>query len=363
MTDTALKERLDLVRKHTIYEVIHGSHAYGMNTPTSDMDKKGICLIPDDNLYFGGETFEQQDSGWTDEKGNKEDKVVYSLSKFMGLATDCNPNIIEVLFADPSDILVMTEAGKLLRDNRRMFLSTKARHKFTGYAVSQLKRIETHKRWIDNPPPQPKLADFVHDKEFYIGPLGTQLPDGMKVKKIEPAAPPPYDWPADIATLMVGGLRMWFENFYRRHIRHPEKGMWFKITAEVYDKSGHESKKKDWDNYVTWKKNRNPARAVLEEKSGYDTKHAAHLVRLLRMGYEIMNLGEVIVKRPDAKELLSIRNGAWSFEQIIEYAQEMNAKIEEAEKTSKLPRSPDFKAIKALQIALTKSALKTAGSF
>lgn len=343
--DKNLQERLDLVRKHTIYEVVHGSYAYGMNTPTSDMDLKGICLIPDEALYFGGEVFEQQDGGWTDEKGNKQDKVVYSLAKFMNLATDCNPNIIEVLFADQADVLVMTEAGQTLRDNRRLFLSTKARHKFTGYAVSQLKRIETHKRWIDNPPPQPKLEEFVHNKDFVVGPLGTELPNGAKILsirdmtpedlKLAPAETPEYDF---------------------------TKGKWHVVTCRVYDKSGHESKKKDWDNYTTWKKNRNPARSALEEKSGYDTKHAAHLVRLLRMGYEILTLGEVIVKRPDAKELLGIRNGNWTYDQVIEYAEEMDRKIEEAEKTSKLPRNPDYKAIKALQIQMTKDALKTVGA-
>jgi predicted nucleotidyltransferase len=344
--DRNLQERLDLVRRHTIYEVIHGSHAYGMNTPTSDVDKKGIALIPDDDLYFGGDVFEQQDGGWTDEKGNKEDKVIYSLAKFMNLATECNPNIIEVLFADESDILVMTPAGKVLRDNRHIFLSTKARHKFTGYAVSQLLRIKTHKRWIDNPVPQPKIEDFTHNRDFVVGPLGAELPNGAKILsirkmtpedlKLDPTLTPDYDF---------------------------TDGKWHVVTCRVCDKSGYDSKKKDWDNYTTWRKNRNPARAALEEASGFDTKHAAHLVRLLRMGYEILTLGEVIVKRPDAKELLSIRNGAWTYEQVLAYAEDMDKKIEEAEKTSKLPRSPDYKKIKQLQITLTKSALHEAGSF
>lgn len=343
--DKALQDRLDLVREHTIYEVIHGSHAYGMNTATSDTDKKGICLIPDENLYFGGETFDQQDGGWTDEKGAKEDKVVYSLAKFVNLATECNPNIIEVLFCDESDILVMTDAGRELRENRKIFLSAKARHKFTGYAVSQLKRIETHKRWIDNPPPQVKIEDFIHERDFVVGPLGSELPNGAKIiniremvpedLKLDPTLTPDYDF---------------------------TKGAWHVVTCRVTDKSGYDGKKKDWDNYVTWRKNRNPARAVLEEASGFDTKHAAHLVRLLRMGYEILTLGEVIVKRPDAKELLSIRNGAWSYEKVIAYAEEMDKKIEDAEKVTKLPKLPDYDAIKALQIKLTKDALKAVGA-
>ncbi|AEZ66297.1 hypothetical protein phiTE_131 [Pectobacterium phage phiTE] len=38
-------------------------------------------------------------------------------------------------------------------------------------------------------------------------------------------------------------------------------------------------------------KNRNAARHELEEKFGYDTKHAMHLVRLLRMSQEILETG------------------------------------------------------------------------
>ena len=69
-------------------------------------------------------------------------------------------------------------------------------------------------------------------------------------------------------------------------------------------------------------------RRELEIKSGYDTKHAAMLVRLLRVGYEILTTGKVIVKRPDAEELLAVKNGAWSFEKVMEFKDEMEGKLE-----------------------------------
>jgi len=46
---------------------------------------------------------------------------------------------------------------------------------------------------------------------------------------------------------------------------------------------------------------------VLEAKFGFDTKHAMHLIRLLRMAREILETGVVHVKRPDAEELSAIR--------------------------------------------------------
>ena len=80
-------------------------------------------------------------------------------------------------------------------------------------------------------------------------------------------------------------------------------------------------------NYWTWKKNRNETRGDLEEAHGYDTKHAMHLVRLLRMGVEALRDEEIVVKRPDAEELLAIRDGAWTYEEIVEYAEQMDAEV------------------------------------
>lgn len=342
--DKNLEKQLALVRKHTIFEVVHGSHAYGTNIATSDIDKKGICLIPDLDLFFGTESFEQQDGGWTTETGEKEDKVVYHLPKFLQLAGQCNPNIIEVLFADESDILVCTEEGQRLRENRNIFLSRKARHTFTGYAAAQLKRMKAHHRWLANPPEKPESAAAKHIKTTPVGPLGTHLAQSGFLKAIRLAEPTAW---LDKALAWLGLAR-----------RNQE---WFDLDIEVFDKGSYESAKKEWENYETWRKNRNEKRSELEKKYGYDTKHGMHLVRLLRMGLEIITEGKVIVKRPDAAELLAIRNGAWSYEQIVAYADEMEKKIEAAEEKSVLPWAPDTKKIKTLQKDLIKSALKKAG--
>ena len=58
---------------------------------------------------------------------------------------------------------------------------------------------------------------------------------------------------------------------------------------------------------------------ALEAAHGYDTKHGAHLVRLLRMGREIVETGSVHVWRGDrdADELLAIRAGAWSYDRLM----------------------------------------------
>jgi len=312
----------EVVQKHTIYEVIHGSRAYNTHTPASDTDKKGVCLIPDPRYFIGMQGFEQQDGGWN------EDKVIYHLPKFLKLLGDNNPNIIETLWVDDSDILKMTPAGKKLRDARQSFLTKKAKFTFSGYAISQMHRMQAHKRWLDKGANKPEQKDFTHNHTITVGPLGTQFSENTKVIRI---------------------------------INQDEDG-WYTLEVERYDSSGYDNAVTEYRNYTSWKKNRNEARAELEAKHGIDTKHAMHLVRLLRMGYEMMTEGKVLVRRPDAAELLSIRNGAWSYDKIIEYATHMEAELEKAYKTSPLPHSPDWQMIEKLQMELIHDCFKEAGT-
>ena len=80
----------------------------------------------------------------------------------------------------------------------------------------------------------------------------------------------------------------------------------------------YENKVEDWKNYLEWKKNRNPKRAALEAKYGFDLKHGCQLCRLLRMGKEILETGKVQVKRiHDREELMAIKNGSWTYDQLI----------------------------------------------
>ncbi len=73
-------------------------------------------------------------------------------------------------------------------------------------------------------------------------------------------------------------------------------------------------------------------------------KHASHVVRLIRLGEEILTEGIVRVKRPDAKELLAIRNGEWSYEQLLDFAEGKDKLIRETlYKTSHLPKTVDHR--------------------
>lgn len=70
-------------------------------------------------------------------------------------------------------------------------------------------------------------------------------------------------------------------------------------------------------------------------------KHGMHLVRLMRMGMEILETGKVNVYRQDREELKAIRNGAWSYEKVVEYAEKCEKRLDELYKVTTLPSSSD----------------------
>ena len=67
------------------------------------------------------------------------------------------------------------------------------------------------------------------------------------------------------------------------------------------------------------------------------------------MGAEALETGQINVYRHDAEELLAIRNGSWSYEQIIEYAERMDKHVRETlYRTTKLPKRPNIELASTL---------------
>jgi predicted nucleotidyltransferase len=82
-------------------------------------------------------------------------------------------------------------------------------------------------------------------------------------------------------------------------------------------------------------------RKALVDKYGYDCKNAAHLIRLLRMGIEFLNEGNLHVLREDAPQLLEIKTGQWTLQQVKDEAQRLFRRAEDAYDRSTLPNAPD----------------------
>jgi hypothetical protein len=350
---------------------VAGSQCYGLSNELSDLDMKGICVPPrnvENDLFH---RFEQADNyepfhtkfdHLKNPKNPKIESTVYSLKKFMILAANVNPNIVELLWVDLSDILTCMPVAEKLLANRDLFLSSKAKYTFSGYAMAQAAKIERHRKWIVMGELTPPSRE-----QFGLGPevtKGVSEVFGYIKSKVEEwnlnQFPIDEQQRADLKetiwTLIeeLSGKKVTWDNWpdayaagviekVRKDLSLKDEVIYLINQERAYDKAM--SNYKSW---IRWKAERNPARRELEVKSGYDTKHASHLVRLMRMGYEILTEGKVIVKRPDREEILSVKNGGWSYEKVMEFAKEMQAKLDVAYKATTLRKSVDFEKVNKL---------------
>jgi predicted nucleotidyltransferase len=292
------------VKDELIFMTIAGSNMYGMATEESDIDKRGVCVPPKNVVMGFARVFNQQEFP-------NEDTTVFSLMKFMDLATACNPNIIELLFAPEDCIQTIHPTWERLLARRDEFLSAKSFYTFTGYAFSQLKRIKGHRSWLMDPPThQPTRGEF----GLWGAGLGArELVRGVDASKLSP-----------------------------------------EVTQVIEKEKKYKAALTRWSQYEEWKKRRNPKRAALEIKYGYDTKHASHLIRLLRMGEEILTKGTLHPRREDAADILSIRSGSRTYDQLIEEAEGLQAKLEKIykEKTYVVPHHSDVTGLSDFAVEL-----------
>ena len=119
---------------HIILLTLGGSHAYGMDQAGSDLDVRGIAFNPKEEVLTATD-FRQVVNAETD-------TTIYSFQKMIQLLTANNPNTLEILGCLPEHYLHLSEIGKELIENRKMFLSRICIHTFGGYAENQLRRME-----------------------------------------------------------------------------------------------------------------------------------------------------------------------------------------------------------------------------
>lgn len=286
--------------------------------------------------------------------------VIYALAKFFSLAADCNPTLLEVLWSDVEGTLYRTEQGRILQDHREDFISKKALYTFRGYAMQQLHRIESHRKWLLNPPTKkPDRADY------NLRPR-TEVPTSQITAALSAIQRQVDSWSIDFGPLEEAEkIRIQdriSEVLHSMQIGQDQKfqaaarfcGLEENFILLLEQERKYEAAVRQWDSYQTWKSERNLARSALEAQFGYDTKHGMHLVRLMRMCREILVDHTVLVKRPDAAELLAIRNGAWSYQKLMEWATEQDEELKAVALTSTLPNAPNRIKLDELCCALTE---------
>jgi hypothetical protein len=363
---------VSVVEKRTIFLTEVGSRAYGIHRPDSDHDQAGV-MIPPAKYFFGLDKFEQfrnfppEDRAVSDKP---QDKVIYDIRKALSLISDNNPNMLDLLFSPEKCIVILKPEWQTIMDNRELFISKKCRHTYSGYAFAQLRRINTHRKFLIDPPKvKPIREDFglptvsifptAQLKAVVYAAMGDFLIEEEKENFLSELDDVYSNYVIPIINrYMKPDLRSLAMEYLQVGVKSQANTLKALgpsyIKDEYLDMATKElqfySADLEWQQYNSWSKSRNKARAELEVKFGYDTKHAAHLVRLIRMCKEILETGKVYVDRTniDAEELKEIRAGAWGYDKLEEYAKKMDDEAGVLYLTSSIKRSPDADMIKQL---------------
>lgn len=352
----------------TILLVRSGSHAYGMNTPESDEDFRGI-FIGSREVYHGFYTNEETLTL------SNPDLQSHELRKFFKLASDCNPNILETLYIDGKHLVFVNEIGKILRAHRELFVTQRAFARYSGYAISQIKRLQRHKRWIDNAPTKPSRSDYNLPEFSLIPPNQRDVVWAVIRKKVDGWQVGMDDWEMSerISTLneitnflSEMALSLGYDPSDKRQLDNMKEmaamhsiGLSDDFIDLLEKERRYKSALEEWNHYRKWLEDRNEERAKMEKEFGYDGKFAAHAVRLLRMGIEIMLTGKVNVKRDDAEELLSIRRGEWKYDELMQYVFTMEQELVKIRDSgnSVIPKRPNMKKLEKLCVELIEMGL------
>lgn len=158
---------------------VSGSRLYGNSTETSDYDYRGV-FIADASMHISLNENVEQLGGQTGKGASGEqlcqalldagidieftdDIVLYELRRFIDLSLDANPNILDILCHDYKSAanIYINDLGKILLDNKDLFISKKLKHTFSGYAFAQLKKIKSHNKWIGEFPHTSKIIEIL----------------------------------------------------------------------------------------------------------------------------------------------------------------------------------------------------------
>lgn len=134
----------------TILQAVTGSHAYGLNHPTSDIDKMSIFQAP--TVEVAGLHWSSRDESWSDAGPTGDDNTGHELGKYLRLVLKSNPTLIELLFMNDYEILDETGQGLVaLRD--KILYTDGVRNAYYGYAKAQVERVKR-----EYPNHKPKMA-------------------------------------------------------------------------------------------------------------------------------------------------------------------------------------------------------------
>ncbi len=291
-----------------------GSIAYGTNVETSDMDIRGVTVETRQDL-MGLSSFEQFED-------RKTDTVIYGLKKFIALCLNSNPNVLEILGSRPEHVLVLTEEGKLLRENSSLFLSKKAIQSFGNYATAQLRRLQNALARDSYPQKEKEqhILNSISGQMDHLKRTYTRFTDQEIELYID------HSNKDDMDTEIFLDINL--KHYPLRDLKNIYSDM--DNIVRDYSKLNHRNSKKD---------------------ELHLNKHAMHLIRLLVTGTEILEGKGINTYREKEREhFLDIRKGKYSYPEIFEMVNEYEKQFQHAASGTALPDEPEYEKVEELML-------------
>jgi uncharacterized protein len=338
-----------------LFEVISGSKSFGLDTPSSDTDIKGVYYLPKDK-FFGLDYIPQISNETNDE-------VYYELGRFVELLLKNNPNILEIL-ATPADC-ILYQHPLMERLKTDHFLSKLCKDSFAGYAVTQIKKARGLKKKIVNPMEKQKksLLDFCFILEGYNS---ISLQSWLQNNNYQQENCGLTNMPHSKGVYAVfhnenakykGMIQK--ENANEVSLSSIEKGE--KEVAYLYcNQDSYSSYCKDYKEYWDWIAKRNDERYNTNQQHGknYDSKNMMHTIRLLQTAEQILKTGQLNIRVSNREELLDIKVGNMEYDDLLEMADGLIASIESLYASCTLPESPDVEKATRILIGIREGLYK-----
>lgn len=305
-----------------------GSYAYGMNSINSDIDIRGIAINSKEEILLNKDFEQVVDSN--------TDTTIYSFNKILELLSKMNPNTCEILGLEDWQYLYLSDIGKELLENKKMFLSKICIQSFGGYSQAQLRRMENKaERLVGQAQNEAYILKSINNAKYDFKNRYYPHNDSDVKLYIDTAVQEGYDSEIFMdVNLQHYPLRDW-------------AGMWNEMKAIVnsYNKIGKRNEK-----------------AISHDKLG---KHMAHLIRLYMMCIDILEKEEIITYRTEEHDLLmSIRNGEYLDENrqpttsFYDLLNEYEKRFEYAKNNTSLPDVPNYKHINEFKMYVNERIVK-----
>lgn len=352
-------KELKLRKELLLLDCVSGSTAYNLNVAGSDIDKKGIFMMPQKQLY-GFERQEQIANATNDE-------VYFEIGRFLDLLVKNNPNILELLSTPAEHVLLRHPVMDLVKPAD--FLSKLCMDTFAGYAQTQIKKARGLNKKINRPMDSERksVLDFC-----YVIHSGGSIPLKEWLRKNnytqEQCGLVNLDHFRNVyllyhqSQLTEGRLKGIISGAESDDVQLSQvpKGI-ENLAVMNFNKDNYSVYCREYKEYKEWEDKRNNLRyqGTLAHGKSYDAKNMMHTFRLLNMAEEIALHQQVIVKRSDRDFLLKIRNGEFEFDELMKMVEEKMESVKAAYETSALPERPDTHKAELLLVQMREAFYKS----